>query len=62
MLGALAVGAAEDGFSSDRKVRRRRRSLLADIRVNTPEAVLDVLERLDALASGASGFLGTNRS
>lgn len=56
MLGALAVCAAEDGVSSVRGATGGNDLLLAAIRVNTPEAVFDVLERLDALASGAADF------
>ena len=55
LLGAVGA-AASDGFATAEVATDSSDPLLADIRVHTPEAVLDVLERLDALASDASGF------
>lgn len=58
-LGASAAGRGElpDGLATAEAASEATGSgLIADIVVHTPDAVLDVLERLDEIASSAEGF------
>ena len=56
MSSAITAGAVDCGLTPVKTAVCSGFSLLTDIRVNTPEAMFEVLERLDALASSASGF------
>ncbi|MCH2100196.1 MAG: hypothetical protein MK142_17585 [Pseudomonadales bacterium] len=56
MFSAITAGAVDSRLTAAETAVGSGDPLLADIRVNTPEAMFEVLERLDALASSASGF------